>query len=342
MKRTSLQAVAKQALVILAALFAAFIGLMMIASPAPGLTGIGVALLIAGISVVIYFQLYVYMIKWENYRFESILLRWGDRTDEYIILGRDMEDPDNEKLLLEQDVQYFSSIAPSHWLGAPLYWYMWRGVTDDSDEYYVCIGTPTATQNLGEYKRVTVYFRGWFSRLWVRDIEACGVARIDVTEPAKSSLSLYRRIRREADYELEKYYVPVALVTGSAWHAQMLIAAAYGVLPAGARVADTPLLGVTDTDTVVRLREILTAAQSSLVNLWNEDAMKWRSLASEMARLMHRQAPIELQARGFSITEIQPGQPPGPRRRPILLIIGIAATIITAVLLTIYLLGVRV
>ncbi|MEM3447272.1 MAG: hypothetical protein QXP38_00100 [Nitrososphaerota archaeon] len=327
----------KQAAVIISALFLVFLGLMLISSPLPNLVGIGAAFLLAGIGIFLYFQIYVYLIKWERFLFECILLRWPDATRDLIILARDPGDPENEKLLSELDVRYFSSIAPSSWMQAPLYWYMWKGATNDRDEYFITIGTPTIPQNLGKYTKETVYFRGWFTRVWVRDIEADGLTRIDVSEPVETiNMRLARRIR---SYDLDKYSVPVALVTGSDWHTQIRTALTLGVLPEGARAAEVPVLGINADQSLIQLREIVAASSTALINMWNEETKRWRDAVVELQKISHRSSPIEIETRGFSMLELQPAQPAPARGRKALLI-AIAIVICVVAVALVFLRGV--
>ena len=327
MKKTSLKVMVKQALTIALSLVVVMIGFALI----PSAPAIGAALLVGGFLVVFYLQFYVFFVKWERYRFESLLIRWPDKRREYIILARDTEDPDNEILITEDDALYFSSITPSTWMQAPLYWYMWKGITDTRDEYYVVIGTPTAPQNLGDYTKVTIQFRGWFTRVWVRDIELDACTAIDVTEGVEELKPTLIR-RSLTFYELDEYHVPVCLVSGSDWHSQLRLAVALGVLPEGARAAETAVLGIDADRSLTRLREIVSATSNVLVNLWSEEARRWQETANELQNIAARRSPIEIATRGFSVTELQPAQPAPPksRLRIVLIALGVAAAVVIA------------
>lgn len=278
-------------------------------APNPPLGWLGAAMVLAAIGIFFLYGFYWFYWVWRNYYFLSIVFRYPDGREENIDIAIDENDPNSVIELTERDMTYFNTVLPDRVFGHGLKvsWWLLRNSLDDT--YYV-LGSPFRPDTLTRFFHVTAVIKGRLANVRMGFLEADVWVEGSLLNPEQVVSLLSRR----GQYVVERYTIPVALVTGSVKHTQLRMMAQ----------AEIPAFqGVEHAISV--LKEISDAARFEIVKLSALGEEKYKRVANEALRMAREGAKYDITvlsgARLFEARE--PPKPPAPRR--VILLIALAA-----------------
>jgi hypothetical protein len=288
--------------------------------PNPAVGWLGAAMVLSAIGIFFLFGFYYYFWAWRRFYFLSVVFRYPDGREENVDIAVDENDPRSVVELSRRDMTYFNTVLPDRVFGHGLRvsWWLVRNSLDDT--FYV-LGSPFRPDTLTRFFHTTVVVQGKLANVRMGFLEADVWAVGTLLRP-EQQVSLLGRGR---GYEVARYEIPVALVTGSVKHTQLRMAA-QAELPAF--MGPEHAIGV--------LREVADAAKFEIQDMSAVEREKYRRVADAALDIVSEAAEYDVVVSGVPIYEQREmPRPPMSRKVVIVLLALVAAGVAAALLLTV-------